>query len=332
MCSSDLLGSAVQIAAALGIGFLFGDAAYLGYCNSFYTDAAALTGLLLTIAALLDLAIRGPSPWRLGGFLCGALLLILSKPQHAALALPMAVLLLLLLQSRAALVCGAVLLGAAAVSVRVSPVSSQAEPIFNLVFYKLTPHSADAARDLAALGMGPYQLRYVGMHAYLPGAPTTSLDFDQDLVRWTPTARVLRFYASHPARAVAILRQELNRNAALIQPAELGNYTEDSGRAPQTQAPGYWTARETRLFGRAPWLLPAWLGVLGIACLLVRSKPAWVCLTLIAMAGIEFAIATLMDGLDTPRHLLLFHALVELTYCFALTAAARAIYRSRSSS
>ncbi len=89
------LGAATQIAAGLAACLILGDAAYLGYCNSFFTDAAALAGVLLTVAALVDLAVRGYSRWRLAGFLCGALVLITSKSQHAALALPLAVLICL---------------------------------------------------------------------------------------------------------------------------------------------------------------------------------------------------------------------------------------------
>jgi hypothetical protein len=78
-----------------------------------------------------------------------------------------------------------------------------------------------------------------------------------------------------------------------------------------------------------PWLMPLWLALAAIVCLAVRSKLAWICLGVVAMAAIAFATASLMDALDTSRHLLLFHVLVEITICFAVTAGVRAIQSAR---
>ncbi len=322
------LGAATQIAAGMTACLILGDAAYLGYCNSFFTDAAALAGLLLTMAALMDLAVRGYSRWRLAGFLCGALLLVASKSQHAAMALPLAVLIFVLTPRRVGLATGLAILGAALLFVQASPSFYRGDPIFNLIFYKLTPTSPSAPQDLAALGLASDQLRYVGTHAYSPGAPTSDMDYEVDLVRRASFGRIVRFYVSRPARAAAILRSELREHAPIIQPDELGNYTADSGHKPRDRAPGYWVRPQRQLLERFPWLMPVWLLAIAAVCLAVRSKLAWICLGVVAMAVIEFGVASLLDALDTSRHLLLFHVLLEITICFAIGSAVRVIYRS----
>ena len=319
------LGAAAQLAAGLSAGFILGDAAYLGYCNSFYTDAAALAGLLLSVAALTDLAVRGGSRLRLAGAAAGALLLAASKTQHVLLAVPLALLIWLLVRNRAALAASLAVLAGGALFVAISPPGYRSDPLFNLIFYKLTPHSPDAARDLAVLGLGSEHLAYVGLHAYLPGAPTTNRDYMEDLVRRVSLGRVMRFYATDPRRAAAIIWRDLTVAAPIIQPGEFGNYTVESGRPPGTRASGYWTGLESRLLSRTPWLMPAWLIAAAIVCLAVPSKPAWICLGVVAMAAIELATASLLDSLDTSRHLLIFHVLLETTFSFAVTAAACAV-------
>ena len=327
------LGAPVQIAAGTAAGLIFGDAAYLAYCNSFFTDAAALSGLVLTVAGLIDLAVRGSSRARLAGIVCGGLVLAASKTQHALLALPLALLIWLVARHRDALALaagGAIVAGASLLMV-FSPAFYRSEPLFSLIFYKLMPHAADAERDLAALGLDRSNLAYVGMHAYSPGAPTGSFDFEQDFVRHVTPGRLLRFYVSQPKRAAAILWRDLQDNASGVQPGVYGNYTADSGRPPRQLAPGYWSRVEGDWLTRMPWLLPVWLAAVALVSAAVRSRLAYICLGVVAMACMEFAIATLADANETSRHLMLFHALVEITICFAMGAAAYVIQAARQS-
>jgi hypothetical protein len=325
------LGTTAQIAAGSMAIFIFSDAAYLAYCNTFYTDAAALTGVLLTIAALVDLAVRGYSAARLAGFVVAALLLESSKTQHALLALPLAILAWVVVRNRQALAAAAAVLAAGVIFVLVSPVNYRADPTFNLVFYKLTPQSPSPLDDLAALGLDRADARFVGMHAYMPGALTSNYDTALDLVRRVSAGRIARFYLSHPRRTAGILRRDLHDNGGKLQVAGFGNYTQDSGRPPQSLAPGYWSENRARLLERAPWIIPLWLAAISAVCLLLRSKLAWVCLGLAAMAAIEFTVASLADALDTVRHLLLFQTLLDITLIWAVTAAslrAESWYRS----
>ena len=325
------LGAAAQIAAGLMAIFIFSDAAYLAYCNSFYTDAAALAGVFLAVAALVDLAVRGASTARLAGFAVTALLLAASKTQHALLALPLAILVWGVVRNRQALAAGAIILAGGVLFILVSPPNFRAEPTFNVVFYKLTPRSPAPLDDLAALGLDRGDARFIGMHAYMPGALTGNYDRAVDLARRVSPVRIARFYLSHPRRAARILRRDLQENGGKLQVDGFANYTEDSGRPPRSLAPGYWSQNRARLLQRAPWILPLWLAAVAAACLLIRSKLAWVCLGITAMAALEFTVASLADALDTVRHLLLFQTLLDITLIWAVTAAslrAESWYRS----
>lgn len=325
------LGATAQIAAGLMAILIFSDAAYLAYCNTFYTDAAALAGIFLTLAALVDLAVRGDSVLRLVGFSAAALLLVTSKTQHAPLALPLAILVWIVLRNRQALAAGAMVLAGGAIFILVSPPNYRADPTFNLVFYKITPRSPAPLDDLAALGLDRGDARFIGMHAYMPGALTGNYDRAVDLARRVSLARIAGFYLSHPGRTAAILRRDLRENGGKLQVDGFANYTEDSGRPPRSLAPGYWSGNRARLMQRAPWLIPLWLAAVAAACLAVRSRLAWVCLGIAAMAALEFTVASLADALDTVRHLLLFQTLLDITLIWAVTAAslrAESWYRS----
>ena len=325
------LGATAQIAAGAMAIFIFSDAAYLAYCNTFYTDAAALSGLLLAIVALVDLAVRGYAAARLAGFAAAALLLETSKTQHSLLALPLAILVWLVVRNRQALAAGAMVLAAGAIFVLASPDNYRADPTFNVVFYKITPRSQAPLEDLAALGLDRGDARFIGMHAYMPGALTSNYDTALEWAHQASPGRIAHFYLSHPRRVAAILRSDLRENAADVQIAGFANYTRDSGRPPRSLAPGYWSENRARVLRSALWLMPLWLAAVAMACLAVRSKLAWACLGVAAMAVTEFAVASLADALETNRHLLLFQALLDITLIWAVTAAslrAESCYRS----
>jgi len=82
-----------QYGLGLAVLFVFGDVAYVSYLNSFYMDVAAyLFMLLATVLYLRALRWRRRLDWVL--LLISCLLLVTSKPQHAVLGFPLAMLFL----------------------------------------------------------------------------------------------------------------------------------------------------------------------------------------------------------------------------------------------
>jgi hypothetical protein len=323
------LGAPAQAAAAAAAIFIFGDAAYLAYCNTFYMDAAAFAGVALMVVAAIDLAIRGNSAWRVAGYTLGGLFYVTSKMQHAPMAIAAALLIVALARSRAAVASAALLLVAAACMTRSAPSSWRGEALFDAVFFEILPHSPAPVSDLEELGLDPAELRYVGLHVFSPGAPTADLAWSERFTRRLPYWRLARFYAAHPLRTLGLLWWNLTEFAWQIQEPGMGNYTRDSGQPAGAQAAGYWSGWRGGMLRRFPWIAPAWIALAILWRLRRGSRLAWVCAALAAMSGCEFVIAALSDAIETNRHLFIFHVLTEITICFAVVAAVRALRRSR---
>jgi hypothetical protein len=72
-----------SIGVRIVILWIFSDVLYVSYLNSFYSDTAALLGLLGSVALATLIVVRGPQISSLVGFAMFAILLIGSKAQHA---------------------------------------------------------------------------------------------------------------------------------------------------------------------------------------------------------------------------------------------------------
>lgn len=76
-------GRMVQVAVGLFALWTFGDVVYVAYFNSFYSDTAAILGILLTVVLALHLTRQDrPRLATLALFTFSALLFITSKGQH----------------------------------------------------------------------------------------------------------------------------------------------------------------------------------------------------------------------------------------------------------
>ncbi len=90
-----------------------------------------------------------------------------------------------------------------------------------------------------------------------------------------------------------------------------------------------WSDLRSRLFVLWPYHILIWFAIViadasWIAVHRRRTlsgRAAALCLGVVFMAALEFAVASLGDGNDTGRHLFLFHALSDVTVCFAVAAA-----------
>jgi hypothetical protein len=301
---------------------VFTDVCYTAYLNSFYMDAAALCGLLLMAAAALWM-IWSPAPRAapLAAFTVAALLFVTSKAQHAVWmalpgALPIACGVRWNMRWRAAawsaalavLLAGAAMLGSIDAAYR-------GQALFNVLFFRLAP----AGADLAPLGVSHEELRYRGMHAYMPGVPAADRAWAGEFARRTGTARLLRWYARHPGTALGFLAETLRQGAPEMRPVNLGNFRVEDGRAAgaKTQRFALWSNFRAWLLRRWPWHLPVWYVVFLAGCLASRSPAGWVAMGVAALGLGEFALAALGDSLDAGRHLFLFQAATDLTICFA---------------
>jgi hypothetical protein len=321
-------GLRVQAASAVIPLLAFTDVCYTAYLNSFFMDAAALCGLLLMAAAAVwMMASAPPNTAPLCVFTLAALLFVTSKAQHAVwMGLPAALLIVQGVQGGTGLLAcrrvralawsaaGLVLLAGAAMLASTDG-SYRGQAMFNVLFYRLGP----AGADLEALGVKPEELRYRGMHAYLPGVPAADRAWTEEFGRRTGFARLLGWYARHPASTLGFLSETLTQGAPEMRPVYLGNFRPQDGRAPgaRTQRFAVWSNFRRGLLRRWPWHIVAWYVVFLAGCLVSGSPLRWVAMGMAALGAGEFAAAALGDALDAGRHLFLFHAATDLTVCFA---------------
>lgn len=329
---------AVRVAVSAAALWIFTDVAYLAYFNSFYSDAAALLGLLLLLALALPFLTGPPvSAPRVALFGLAALLFISSKAQHGFYGFIPALFALLPAWSAkrawtrlvGSLVC-VVLLAASVWVVRTTPASYKAEALFNLVFFKLTKYSTTPLEDLKELGLGEQHLQYIGMHAFLPHSPTNDKNWAQEFYRRSGYSKLAGFYFRHPRRALAILAGDLRTEAFQIRAFNLANHRRADGYPSYALANrfAFWSRLRSTLFYRWPGHILAWYAMLLAATirmiyqggLPLKPGGAWICLSMTTMAILEYGTTSLADACETYRHLLLFHALTDLTVCLALAS------------
>ena len=311
-----------QAASAALPLLVFTDVCYTAYLNSFYMDAAALGALLVMSASAVWLA-ADPAPRAapLAVFALAALLFVTSKTQHAVwMVLPAALLFARGVRWKArwrapAWSAAAAVLMAGAAMLASTDASYRGQAMFNVLFFRLGP----AGADLGALGVKPEELRYRGMHAYMPGAPAADRTWTEEFGRRTGFGGLLWWYLRHPASTLGFLVQTLKEGAPEIRPVNLGNFRAEDGHAPgaRTERFALWSHWRSSLLRRWPWHIVVWYAVFLAGCLLSGSPVRWVAMGIAALGAGEFAAAALGDSLDAGRHLFLFHAATDLAVCFA---------------
>ena len=316
-------GRLAQAAAALIPLLAFTDVNYAAYLNSFYMDAAALSGLLLmTAAAVWMTGSTGPRVAPVCVFAVAALLFVTSKAQHAVwMWLPAALLIAQGIQwtarrwrALAWSAAGFVLLAGAGM-LSSTDASYRGQAMFNVLFFRLGP----AGADLQSLGVKPEELRYRGMHAYMAGVPAAERAWAEEFGRRTGFGRLLGWYARHPGSTLGFLAETLKEGAPQMRPVNLGNFRAEDVRAPgaRTEHFALWSNWRSGLLRRWPWHMAAWYAVFLAGCLVSGSPLKWVAMGIAALGAGEFAAAALGDALDAGRHLFLFQAATDLTVCFA---------------
>lgn len=303
--------------------FVFTDSAYASSLNTFYTDTATMLFALSTVVAAL-LATLSPTR-RLTWVACLAVsgvLLILSKMQHSVFGIPLCFLAAVnAIRSagriRIAWIATALLsLGAMIFMSRASDPLYQTQPLFTTIFCKIAGSSPDPVRDLAELGLGPEYLPFRGLYVYHPKSPAGDPAWRDTFLRKTGFGKVALFYLHHPSLAARFVWQDLK---------EFGGRNPDPGLFHETW-PGFglWRHARNALFAWFPAhilvLFALSLGFCAACCVspVLRARyPAWLCfLTVVSMALLALAVATLADAADTARHLFLFYVLTDLMLCF----------------
>ncbi len=325
-----------RLVAALAGLWIFADVSYVAYFNSFYMDNAALLGAMVAIpAAFLLVSEAQELTELLLVFGAAALLFVTSKGQHGILGLvPAGISLFLGWRARgwwfrvvAGTTAVALLVGMASI-LDLTPDWYQGQARFNLVFFKILPGSSVPRRDAEQLGLTPDDLKYVGLHAFMPGNPTQDPNWFRSFCKRSNYGGVLHFYLMHPGRVLGILRSDLAQEAWQRRPVNLSNYRREDGHpaGARTDRLASWSAFRSWLFIHWSWHIAAWYALailLGPVIALQEASPfnrtlIYVVVLTSLMGIVEFCIASLADACETYRHFLGFHLFTDVALFFGL--------------
>jgi hypothetical protein len=325
--------------AGIAALFIFTDVSYVAYCNSFYTDVAALLMLAWAVVVWLRfINSQRPSAGLFVIFVTASIFCVSSKSQHALLAMLFYVLGVVAALSfecrwhtRVAIALSLLIPLAAVVTFEVMPDSEKAPAQYAVIFMSILHQSSNPLEDARELGLGPEYLRYVDYWPLNPSDdPLANSEWRALFVSRTNYERIAKFYLRHPWSTLEIIYRVLKNRASRLRP-ELGNYEQKYGfpSGAETRSFGWWSALRSALFRIAPWHIAAWYaGILVIGCRLVirpTTVPARISLfavILAAMGLIELAVSSLADAGETERHLFLFHVITDFTLMLVITWAA----------
>ena len=320
-------GPAVRVGLPILSILIFTDVAYTCYLNSVYLDAAAYVLLVATTAIAAAALLDHRSRWVSAGYVVFGVALEFSKSQHAILGLVFAALALVLAFRPASrtvriewAVIAALLAGGAAVMFSLTPPQYRINPLYNVIFSRLAPHS-DAPWDvLKELGLGDQDLKYLDTHAYVPGVPAHDPAWSEDFLRRTSFSKLMWFYVRNPDVALVEMNRDLTHAAPVLRPKDMANYREKDGFPPRAMATRFslWSTLRSALLNVFPYhvlliyLAPWAFAVAAWKRPRLRSPLLPLALALSAAGVVEFAMSSLTDALDNSRHLFIFQVITEL--------------------
>lgn len=312
---------------------IFSDVAYVSYLNSLYMDAASMVFLLLTVA-LAGAWVMRPRTWVPIAFGIAGVLMALSKTQHTLTGLLLAA--MAAWYARQAFqrggdgrrvgwywsVAAAAVALAAAATIALTPAGYKTEPLYSLIFSRMTPELSDRAGTLAELGLPSSDLKYFGTHAYSPDAAIADLQWRIKFMKEITYTRLAAFYLRNPRVTLHLIERTFREDLPGIRPRNLGNYLREDGFPPGTLAQRFdwWTNLRAWLLWIFPVHLVIFYLVLGIGSMVCFFRPAWAArwplyplvMVLTASGVVEFLFPVLLDGTETARHLFFFHVITEV--------------------
>jgi hypothetical protein len=322
-----------RVLLALLVLWIFTDVFYVAYFNSFYSDTMAWLSLLAMVVAGLHIVCRSPGPrlwWSI--YAAAAIGFVTSKPQHALWAIfPGAFAAAMNWRvSRVRRILGValclVLLSLSLLEFTTLPGPMKAMPLFDVVFLKLTRESGTRAQVLRDLGLPDTYAAYVGTSAWTPGSPIYDAEWR---TRFYSQVRrhLFWFYLSHPRLAARVVHDDLRVSAPYLRPPALANYRQEDGYQPGALARHFcsWSDLRAALLRVWPEHILLWYALVLAAAVVVIARGRSPVIRRVAALGLalalmgvgEFCFASLTDAAQTDRHLFLFHALTDLTFCFA---------------
>lgn len=318
-----------QVIAATLVFLVIGDATFVGYIASPFSETAGLIGLIgLSIAAvyLASGATRRRMPlFALVLFVAFSVLLIGAKVQMITLIVPLAIFLIGLAARRIGRkrrLSGVAFILVAMVGTGIfgytAHESYEQNPfsVINpteVIFVGVLRGSDTPAEDLEEMGLPAEMAKYQGKSWWAGDeAPQTYADFDEVSEKMTYGA-VAAFLLRHPDRAVQ-MADVSTRDFFAVRPDYMGSYSRDSGHEARE--------RESRLIlatealqqpagGGLLWFIAGGIAMAAGAILVIRLRPrgsrangfGWASLLLNAVVIVQFVTCTYGESIENTKHL-----------------------------
>ena len=306
---------------------IFSDVAYTCYLNSVYLDAPAYLFLLITTAVAVAASLDHRSHRIAAAFLVFATALVFSKSQHAVLGFFFAALAVVLAFRPAKRIFRmewigiAVLLSVSAgTMLSLTPPHYKLYALYNVIFSRLAPHSQMPWDVLQQVGLGDDDMKLVGSHAYIPGAPVYNDEWSEDFLRRTSFGKLIRYYLQNPDVVVSEMDRDLKLAAPVLRPTDMANFRQKDGYPPAMLATrfSFWSDLRRDMLRQFPYhvlviyLAPWLMWIAGWRWARLRSPVMPLALILSAAGVMEFGMSALTDALDNSRHLFLFQIITEV--------------------
>lgn len=338
----------LRLASGLFLVFIWTDLEYVVQLNTAYPDTVAVASL----AVLFSLTIRflltaGGKTWKSAlVFAVFAALLLGTKLQHQS-ALPFLAGFCVYAAWRSSskvartawLLTPVLLAGVTAFMIVKTPSAYRIPPGFSIVFYKLAVLSPDSKGVLAHFQMPEQEFgQYRGRYAYESEVRIGDPALQKRILSLVTPGTLASFYWHHPDVLRQVLSFDLHESAPAVNLAFNGyGYRRETdfrrGRHPLEFTA--WSQSRHLLSRLAPFHMVVFFGLVILLCGICVFKPAmalrcpvWPAALLSTLLAISsFLTASLLDALETPRHLIFFQAATDLTIFSVILAGLLALDR-----
>ena len=225
-------GIKVQAAVFALFIFVFCDAGYLLYFNSFYGEPLQYTALMMLIAFGM-LIYKRPTIPKVAGFYIALYFFAGAKLANIPYSLLVALLAILISMMRRDKLfkIGVIVCAVSGIFSIVGLYSSipqwmDRDTTYQAVFFGITKNSKDPASDLKELGVDEKYAVLAGTHAYMDGdkypIDITTEEFEREFYDKVDKVGITAFWLRHPVRFTAELAMAID-NSAYIRPPVVGN-------------------------------------------------------------------------------------------------------------
>ncbi len=332
-----------QLAVFVMFIFVFCDAGYLLYFNSFYGEPLQFVSLMLLIA-LGMLIYKRPSAPKVICFFIALYFFAGSKLANIAFSLIVACLGILMVMMRkdirfkicvvvSALVCIVNIVG---LYIDI-PDWMDYDTTYQSVFLGITKNSENPEKDLRELGVDEKYAVLAGTHAYMEAdeypIDIKTEEFKKDFYEKVSKADIAMFYLKHPVRLVRVLNHAIEYSA-YIRPPSVGN----SRDVPMVMTEKYslWSKLRVSLrFMYTPWFI--FILFIGITAYMIfmnifyihnhkvesPERKYMICALDILIIGlwINLVLPVLCNGeADIAKHMFLFTNCIDILFVIGVCA------------